>query len=155
MKWYKVLANVCSRLGLKKVIPNRERTRPYLERYYLVSTRWLARWFPSLSYRIVLHRTLESDGSGLHDHPWSWASKILSGGYWEATPDGKFWRSPSDGWRRRSATDYHRLELEPSNTDEVWSLFIMGPRTKDWGFLSEDGNWVPWREYLDNIKPYT
>lgn len=150
MKWYKIIASICSFFGLKKIILNREKTRPYLERYYLISTRWLGKLIPSLSYRLVLHKTLESDEAGLHDHPWSWSSRILSGGYWEATPHGKFWRSPKDGWRKRTANDYHRLELDPNTTEEVWSLFIMGPRVKEWGFLSKDGHWVYYEDYLDN-----
>lgn len=155
MKWYKVLAKICSSLGMRKVIFNRNGTRPYLERYYLISTRWISYIAPSLSYRIVLHRTLESDDSGLHDHPWNWYSRLLSGGYWESTLEGKFWRSSKDGWRKRTASDYHRLELDDTSNEETWSLFVMGPKIKDWGFLSKDGQWVHWKEYLDNMTKYT
>src|SRR4051812_6696721 len=73
--------------------------RPLIVRYYLISTRWLDKvtWlkpFQFLSFRVVLHHMYESDDDGLHDHPWSWASLILSGGYYEQTPEGEFWRPP-------------------------------------------------------------
>ena len=38
-----------------------------------------------------------------------WGALILKGGYWEHTPQGKFWRGP--GLRFRKAEDLHWLEL--------------------------------------------
>jgi|GEM_PF-5014258 len=31
---------------------------------------------------------------------------------------------------------------------EVWSLFFVGVRVRDWGFINADGRWVQWQEYL-------
>ncbi len=58
------------------------------------------------------------------------------------------------------AEDCHRLDLELSaiTTDRgppidgywqfkpVWTLFIAGPRQREWGFHTPTG-WVPWEEY--------
>lgn len=148
-----------------RIIYDRESREPYLIRYFILSTRWLfddflfqylpwtQRAFKWVSFRLVLHRTLRSDIDGFHDHPWPWMSMILSGGYWEHTPRGRFWRAPGT-MRFRSANSYHRLELDPNTRKEVWSLFLMGPRQKDWGFLDRTGTWVQWEEYLDNRDKY-
>lgn len=42
-------------------------------------------------------------------------------------------------------TDYHRVTRLHG---DVWTLFVSGPRTQDWGFLTEDGVHVPWKEFL-------
>jgi len=142
-------------------------SEPYLHRYYLLSTRWLKHWFPKLSYRLVLHKCVRSDADGLHDHPWAWKSKILDGGYWESIPrlseadpdfetsreTARVWRDPKDGWRKGSALAYHRLEL-PHEGAESWSLFLMGPKEKDWGIQDRHGVWVQWEEYIHNRHLY-
>ena len=162
MRWFEIVARVCKFFGLYRLILDRAGKQPYLHRYYLINTRWLARWFPNLSYRVVLHNCVLSDEDGLHDHPWWWASKILAGGYYETMPgdDGtiRIWRGPEHGWRTFGAYQYHRLEL-PHEGASCWSLFVMGPKnTKDhqipWGFQDREGNWVHWKEYIENREQY-
>ena len=131
---------------------------PLITRYYLFSTRFiedaaffkehprLQRFLKPLSQRLVVHNAHQSDADGLHDHPWPWASWILSGGYGEHTPEGYFWRWPGH-LRFRPATAFHRLILDPNTKREVWSLFWMGPREREWGFLQPDGSWLPWFEH--------
>ncbi len=138
--------------------------RPLITRYYLFSTRWiedsaffqryprLQRLLHSLSQRLVIHNAHESDADGLHDHPWPWASWILSGGYMEMTPLGYFWRWPGH-LRFRSANAFHRLILDTTVKAGVWSLFWMGPRCRTWGFLEPDGTWVPWYEHDRALDP--
>lgn len=163
MKWWRILAkflwflNRVTPFEFVRVIKDREADQDYLVRYYLFSTRWIAPVFPKLSYRLTLHNTLRSDIDGLHDHPWNWKSKILEGGYDEYTPEGVFWREPSQGWRSRTANDYHRLVIRPDKMrpgEQTWSLFLMGPRVKDWGFLSRNNTWVQWEEYISNREYY-
>ena len=49
------------------------------------------------------------------------------------------------------------IAMECSELDEekaggpTWTLFLMGPKEKDWGFLNENKDWVQWEQYL-NIK---
>lgn len=128
--------------GKKRIILDREDKSPYLIRYYYLNFRPLA--------RIVIHQFMRSDIDGLHDHPWPFQNYILSGGYWEHTVKGKFWREP--GYHGSvNASFLHRVELdsEKSNNEEVWTLFMMGPKEKSWGFL-DNGNWVQHEIYLEN-----
>ena len=166
MRWWIPVSKICEFLswstekdgvlhqhGLYRLITDREMNKPYLHRYYLLNTRWLARWFSKLSYRLVLHKCVRSDADGLHDHPWSWSSKILEGGYWEHRPNSvTTWRGPA-GWRSSKATDYHRLVL-PHEGAVSWSLFLMGPKVKDWGFQDRNGDWIQWQEYISNREQY-
>lgn len=166
MRWWIPISKICKffswttekdgityQRGLYRLITDREMSEPYLHRYYLFSTRWLKRWFPKLSYRLVLHKCVRSDADGLHDHPWDWKSKILEGGYWEHLSGGaSMYRGPG-GWRSSKATDFHRLVL-PRDCSYSWSLFLMGPKTKDWGFLDRNGEWVQWEEYIYNRHLY-
>ena len=80
------------------------------------------KWFP---FNILIHRMLDDDhGEGVHNHMCPYITIILKGGYWETTPNGKFWRPPGYiGFR--SADHLHRVDLKP-NTDTM-TLFIPGP----------------------------
>lgn len=109
---------------------------------------------------IRVHHTLRSDrGRDNHCHPWWNITVVLFGGFYELMPrdqnqpaelDGKRehtkvkWRGPGSIVIRR-ATDRHRLVLLPYQ--DAWTLFIMGPWKRDWGFHTAAG-WVQWREYL-------
>jgi hypothetical protein len=135
---------------------------PLIVRYYVCSTRWiddsdffkkhpkLQRWLSWASFRVVIHHMHQSDDDGLHDHPWPWCSWVLSGGYWENTPEGMFWRWPGH-LRFRSANSFHRLILDPNSTGKgVYTLFAMGQRQKEWGFLVDRDNkkvWEPWYDH--------
>jgi hypothetical protein len=107
---------------------------------------------------VRVHHIMRSDEDrAFHDHPWWSISIILRGGYWEIVPINqrqhrrldldyrkRVWRGPGS-IVFRSATDRHRLEI-PEGGD-AWSLFIMGPWQRDWGFHTRSG-WVNWRKYL-------
>jgi len=126
--------------------------RPLIVRYYLLSTRWLedVKWLKPLhclSFRVVMHQMFESDDDGLHDHPWPWASLVLSGGYYEQTPEGKFWRPPGH-LRFRPATAFHRLILPDNHERGCFTLFAMGRKQREWGFRQPDGSWLPWQEHV-------
>tara|TARA_B110000438_G_C15553544_1_gene537997 strand:+ start:125 stop:598 length:474 start_codon:yes stop_codon:yes gene_type:complete len=127
-----------------RVINDRQNKEPYLERYYL-----FLKDRENFPFNIFLHKFLKSDSDDLHDHPWSYFSFIIKGGYWEYTSAGKFWRGP---WSciYRKADSKHRIELEPSVGD-CWSLFIPGIKKREWGFHTENG-WVEHSEYLQSNK---
>lgn len=130
--------------GKKRIIEDRETSEPYLERYYYMNFRPFA--------RLVIHKFMRSDMDGLHDHPWAFENFILSGGYWEHTKAGKFWRGA--GYHGRATANYfHRVELDPEKAGgDTWTLFMMGPKEKDWGFLDDNDIWVQWETYLANKK---
>lgn len=110
--------------------------RPYMHRYYL-------RHDPK-NGDVRFHHILESDDArALHDHPWDFASLILTGAYLEHTAQGAtLYRAPA--LITRPATLAHRLELADG---PVWTYVITGRIRRRWGFHTPTG-WVPWTAYL-------
>lgn len=141
--WFKKVADRCRKKGKSRIILDRESKDPYLERFY-IHPRWLTLGL----FRIVIHRFWKSDDDGgLHDHPWPFITTILEGNYYEHTPKGKFLRSPGE-WRWASANALHRVELLKEG-QEVWTLFIMGPKIREWGFVpTGTRRWIKWDKYI-------
>lgn len=139
---------------IKKTVINRyfnDRgdTEPYLIRWSLLTLPWFA---------IKLHKILVSDEECLHDHPWSFLSIILKGGYTEEAPwmqvrdvrteppliyarTEKKWYPPGSFLWRPSPWP-HRLEV----TEPCWTLVVTFKRTREWGFFTKFG-WIPWFKY--------
>lgn len=125
---------------------------PYMWRWWILPRNTL--------FNIYLHRILRSDDDrALHDHPWINASVVLSGGYWEVlpelTPERTFPVPPQrKAWRKpgsivlRWPTAAHRLEVVDGGP-ATWSLFITGPKVREWGF------WCPrgWKKWTDFVAP--
>jgi hypothetical protein len=138
------LSRIMDKLDRRRVITDRNGVVPYMERYYI-----FLKNRKSFPFNITLHKILVSDEPTLHDHPWSYATLILKGGYWEHTPHGKFWRGPGHV-RYRKADDLHWLELdkdEHGNELPCWSLFFMGQKAQAWGFI-KNGSWIHNEKYL-------
>lgn len=105
---------------------------------------------------VFLHRTFRADpGRDVHNHPWPWAGTfVLWGGYVqlikERLPTGyyseRFVRVDRWTWHRDGfyPNQYHRIVSVKPNT---WTLFVTGPRLRDWGFLVR-GAHIRWRPYL-------
>jgi len=137
------------RLGRKRIVMDRVSEEPYLERYYV-----FLKERQNFPFNIFLHKFLKSDPDDLHDHPWPYATLILKGGYYEWTPnfdstgnvvgETRHWRGPGH-FRLCNSDSYHRIELKEGVT--AWTLFMPGPKTKEWGFLTNN-NWVQWETYL-------
>ncbi len=130
---------------------------------------YLRRWWllpPSakLGFNVYLHNFMNSDEDrALHDHPWWNLSILLWGSYLEHIPkDHKKWTKDADRNETiktryplipiyREPEAIHRVELfkNPDGTERsVWTLFITGPKVREWGF------WCPFgfrynREFLD------
>jgi len=101
-----------------------------------------------------LHQFLRSDDDrALHDHPYASVSIILQRGYLEHLPglDAPIRRVAGDVVSRDAETP-HRVELEANPLGGAplpcWTLFLTGPRVRDWGFHCPRG-WVPWRDFVD------
>lgn len=109
---------------------------------------YLRRWFikpRNDGQNVYLHHIRHSDDDrALHDHPYENTSIVLAGGYWEITPEGRFWREPGS-ITERPAEALHRLEVEPGV--DAWSMFITGPRIREWGFACPQG-WRVWTEFV-------
>jgi hypothetical protein len=140
-------------LGRHRVIMDRQDDEPYLERYYVFLKD--RKWFP---FNVFVHKFLKSDPDDVHDHPWPYATLILKGGYYEWVPvfdsAGKkiaemcHWRGPGH-FRVCNSNSYHRIELDPDIT--AWTLFMPGPKQREWGFLVKN-KWVHNEEYLKYNK---
>ena len=146
MKWF---LNLLERVGRKRIVMDRQSDEPYLERYYL-----FLKDRDRFPFNVFLHKFLKGDPDDVHDHPWPYATLILKGGYYEWLPqfDSKgnkiaemcVWRGPGS-FRVCRANSYHRIELDPSVT--AWTLFMPGPKKRDWGFLVNN-KWIQHEQYL-------
>ncbi|HEV2097635.1 MAG TPA: hypothetical protein VGR45_01780, partial [Stellaceae bacterium] len=127
----------------------------YLQRWYVLPRN---RWFC-----IYLHRMLrDDDDRALHDHPGANISIVLRGGYLEWLFDGKAEvgkplpalklrrRRPGQIIFRRAALP-HRLELPRDRfgrkAARSWSIFIVLPKLREWGFWCPTGRWVHWQDF--------
>ena len=145
----KALLNFLERMGRKRIVMDRQSDEPYLERYYL-----FLKDRDRFPFNVFLHKFLKGDPDDVHDHPWPYATLILKGGYYEWLPqfDSKgnkiaemcVWRGPGS-FRVCRANSYHRIELDPSVT--AWTLFMPGPKKRDWGFLVNN-KWIQHEQYL-------
>lgn len=111
------------------------------------STPYMRRWWViprNPIFNVYLHQIVRSDDDrALHDHPWWNMSIILRGGYVEHTPKGQFQRNEG-AVVFRGGKAAHRLEITGS---PAWTLFITGPRFREWGFHCPHG-WVPWAKFV-------
>ncbi len=127
--------------------------RPYLKRHFLIPR--------NPFFNIYVHQFLRSDDDrALHDHPWAFnCSWLLEGAYIEHTPAGRFFRRAGD-WKFRWGGAPHRVELfnkreffgysgavvAEGQPEPCWTVFITGPRVREWGFYCERG-WVHWKAF--------
>ncbi len=118
--------------------------RPYLLRWYVIPRN---RWF-----NVYLHRFLRSDDDrALHDHPWLFnISVLLDGCYVEHTAAGAAFVEEGAAKGRWGGSP-HRVQLLPllragGAEIPVWTLFVTGPKVREWGFLCPQG-WRHWREF--------
>lgn len=103
----------------------------FMRRFRLLRTRW---------GNLYLHQFLRGDEDRcFHDHPWSFVTLILCGGYSEEMPNGSRWRSPGT-LLYRPATHRHRVEC----SKPAWSLVFVRPKSRAWGFWTKAG----WRQWL-------
>lgn len=117
----------------------------YLERHFIIPR--------NRFFNIYLHRINKSDDDrALHDHPWINMSLIIDGSYIEhriAAGGCEYAakRNAGDIVFRRSTTA-HRLEVR--NNQSAISLFITGPKIRNWGFHCRKAGWVRWQDFVSN-----
>ena len=119
-----------------------EEPKPYLRRWWVIPRNAL--------FNIYLHQFLRSDDDrALHDHMYFNVSFILEGMYIEHTiAQGgvSYQKSYHIGnLRFRLPWTAHRIEVD----SPCWSLFITGPRIRQWGFHCPKG-WRHWKEFVSD-----
>jgi hypothetical protein len=131
------------------------------------TTGWLARWrevevIGQPECPLLLRRTLLSTRCGKvllheflptardrdpHDHPSSFLTLVLRGGYDDVRPDGTIDRLHAPAIRFRRAEHTHTTI---SHHTGATTLVVMGPKRRAWGFLRA-GRWLPWRTYEEEF----
>lgn len=95
--------------------------------------------------RVYVHEILRGDSDpDLHDHPWTFFSLILAGGYWERTADNYVFHKPGTILFRPAHVP-HQVDVDGT----AWSLVLAGRKSRDWGFHTIRG-WCQWQRYLSN-----
>lgn len=128
------------------------RADPYMKRWHIIPR--------NKFFNIYLHHFLRSDDDrALHDHPWWNVSILLKGEYIEHLPGNKRRRLCAPCVKFRGAESAHRIELcharpcfwqtEKAPELPVWTLFITGPKIREWGFHCPQG-WRHWLEFTAN-----
>lgn len=101
-------------------------------------------------FNVYLHEFFASDDKRAHhDHPWWSFSCILYGKYIEHKILAGGVHSArvyvAGNCKFRSAEYAHRLEL--IDGQRCITLFITGPKIREWGFHLRDG-WMHWKTYI-------
>jgi hypothetical protein len=122
---------------------------------------YLLRWYlipHNHRMNIYLHKFVRSDDDrALHTHPWNFnISVLLRGAYDEVTAAG-VQRLDEGQIKVRIGEAPHRVRLCPTVGSTVdgfvtaverpaWTLFITGPKVREWGFLCPQG-WRHWKDF--------
>lgn len=119
---------------------------PYMRRWWVIPRNRL--------FNVYLHHFMRSDDDrALHDHPWWNLSILLQGRYVEHTISAGginvHTKRHAGQWKFRRAVSAHRIELVDG---PCWTLFITGPRLREWGFHCPQG-WRHWRVFTKPGNP--
>lgn len=125
----------------------------YMQRYWLLNAyegnRWHIKWLPSVRIHHILRQDTDPH---MHNHPWTFRSVVLKGGYIEARPwsqANEYKRSvvsrPAGSTYKLGADEFHRIMCVSQGG--AWTLFVTWRYQHTWGFKTSTGV-VPWREYL-------
>lgn len=120
---------------------------------YMRRWRFLPDWLPG--FRV--HNILQSDDDrALHDHPFSFVTFILKGGYYEYLADGSKTLHRAPAVLYRPATTMHRIELfrqwrvmgpdglpwiQSPGLVPAWTFVLRTRYFREWGFATKNG-WV-------------
>lgn len=94
---------------------------------------YVIRWrFETPWWSIRLHHWIAPDDDrAFHDHPWSFVTIVLKGGYLDVSPTGAdYLRAPAVRWRPAE----HRHTVYPNPHGGAWTIVATGKRRRTWGF---------------------
>lgn len=118
----------------------------YLHRLRIVQTPWFAVYLHDLN--------LPDSDRDPHDHPWTFWSIVLRGGYTERLfPYPHVLGTAAARKQTWGRWSLHRMPTDQAHMiDRVLprtkTLVITGRRRRSWGFWTDDG-WIPWQEYVE------
>lgn len=122
---------------------------------FVIGPDYLRRWWLIPRNRfcnIYLHQFLHSDEDrALHDHMYVNLSILLEGQYLEhrirqgGVHQATLYKAGQ--WKFRLPRQAHRIELVAPYS-ECWTLFLTGPRVREWGFHCPQG-WRHWKDFVD------
>ena len=113
---------------------------PYLIRWRLIQTPF---------FSLYLHKMVSCDRDPyVHDHPWTFLSIILRGGYTEVRRDNH----TRELYRRRvHHINFMRRDdahyIEHISRVPTWTFLFVGKRRRTWGFYVPDGTVEGWIEF--------
>lgn len=95
--------------------------------------------------KVRLHRFYPNTSDrDTHDHPWSFWTLVLQGGYEDVHLTGKVDHMRVGSLRFRSAHHAHKTYAGPKGC----TTLVIGPHTqREWGFFPE-GKWMHWKSYM-------
>lgn len=143
-------------MSIKQLIINLARSRspdvvvggyesPYMLRWFLIPRNRV--------FNIYVHLFLRSDDDrARHTHPWLFnISWLLSNHYreWLGDRPHEFVDRRAGEFKFRWGKAAHRIEL---TNGACWTVFITGPRVRQWGFLCPQG-WVHWKLFTAADDP--
>lgn len=113
------------------------RENPYLLRWWVIPR--------NRFFNVYVHCFLRSDDDrARHTHPWLFnLSWLLRDGYREWLTDTDFVDRTAPAAKFRFGAAAHRIEL---TRGPCWTLFVTGPRVRQWGFLCPRG-FVHWKQF--------
>ena len=176
MSWYHHAALDAIDRGHFLIITGRNHADPYLLRCWLTPPKTSnptektdERQESGAS--VLLHLIARpDDDEALHDHPWSFRTTILAGGYDEEIPDDTYrdyadldepghgptktrtvTRHPGDTIFH-TATDLHRIRTIHG---ACWTLVSTYTRCRNWGFHPPGQPWIPFADFLAAKKDRT
>lgn len=162
-EWHHRAAVAALRFDHYFLIPTRDREGPYLLRMWLsppLLTKKGDRERYQSAKSLLLHYFFRGDDDqALHDHPWSFRTRIIAGGYMEHLPPTDWARGSKLGpaWDKRIvshaagtevvhlATDLHCVGMVQPGT---FTLVETGHEQRPWGFHPEGQEWIAAADYL-------
>lgn len=130
-------------------VPNYDKPdEDYLWRLRIIQTPW---------FGVYLHKLCGPDPRDtLHNHPWTFVSFILKGGYTEFVPGPYYAQShyvkrvnvKKFGSKKNPLSSFHWIaELDRTPT---WTLVFVGRRKRVWGYLDRDGTYTDYDKHEFN-----
>ncbi len=133
MNWFK---NLVDKVFLIREIKSKK-GELHFKRWRIISSPW---------FNVYIHLIAKADqDQHMHDHPWSFMSYIIHGGYTEQTTESVNFRRPGSITLNKAENFHKILELAAVTR----TLVITGPRKREWGYRMNENLWVDQNLYRE------